>query len=380
MGSEYRDRILAALIVIVPFFILWEDTDQGQIYGLYLGAFVYLAMGILRLNRLLGLFLLLVAGWFGFWVSSYFVHRVDLSAVLAGIDAILFMTCAAIIYQGVVESHLEDETFINGICVFALLQAVLAITQFYFFDPVGSVLKEMVDISYGQGSANTPAGTFSNTNYAGAALGICLPLFFFRERRWLLGAAVVLYALILTQCRAAAFAVIVVGAFMVYRAYFFKRTLYRIYGAAFSAVVVAASYFLVAIRPGSLVERYNEFWKIPLKIWLGSWHTFIFGVGPGITARANNYLHNEPLVWVWNFGLLGAVIIMAFIGTTLWKLSRVAGAAMLTCSIVIAVIDMQANHLLHIPVTGLLMVIIMALAQRKINSVLPPKTLMARSI
>jgi len=384
MGSRGRDRFLAALIVMVPCFVLWEETDQGQVYGLYLGAFVYLALGIFLLNRFLGLFMLYIAGWFGFWVSMRFVGRVEDVAILAGVDAILFMICVAIIYEGVVKSELEDSVFINGVCWFALMQATIAIMQYHWFDPAGRILGIFVKISYGSYGEHTAAGLLSNSNYLGAALGICLPLLFTRRKWWLLGIPVVAYALILSACRAAmlgVMAVTVVVSVIIYWKYLYSRVLTRFYGAGLVVAILAiAAHYVMNLNTQSLVERYEEFWKGPVNIWLGSWDTFIFGVGPGITARINNYLHSEPVCWVWNYGALGAGIIAAFIGTTLWKLSKVAGAAMLTCSIVIAVIDMQANHLLHIPVTGLLMVIIMALAQRKINSVLPPKTLMARSI
>jgi len=367
--------MLAALIVIVPCFVFWKDLDQGQVYGLYLGAFVYLALGILLLNLWLGLFLLYVAGWFGYWISGHFVNLVDGSAILAGVDAILFLICASIVYEGIVKSSLKDETIITGICIAALFQAILAIIQYHGFDPPGWALSQVVEISYGEYDPTTPAGTLANTNYMGAFLGISL-WFFFRMRWWsIVSIPVIIYALILANCRTADIAVLGVGTFFVcwYGTQLAKYLYGRYVGWALTLVTILSfitvAYLIASLNWGSLIVRYHEFWYGPIHTWLGSWQTFIFGVGPGITQRINNYLHNEEVVWVWNYGLLGTMLILGFIGTTLAKLTIAQRTTMITCSIVVALIDMQANHLLHIPTTGLLMIVIAGLAQRHCKDV-----------
>jgi hypothetical protein len=406
MGNEYRDRFLAALLVMVSCFVLWQDPEQGQVYGLYLGVFVYVALGIFLINRPLGLFMLYIAGYFGWWVSLHFVGRMEGIVVGLGIDAILFMTFAAIIYKGVVKSALPDETFISGICWFVLLEAALAICQYHFFDPVGTGLGFFIPIGYGEYSANTPAGTFSNTNYIGAAMGI--GFWFFFRRKWWLAVPVIAYALFIVNCRAVNIPILAVGLFLIYwgglKFTDFTVTApwtYRGTNTLLTIGFLYLAYWLVMQNIGSLVERYNEFWKESLNYWLSGrfdfwmthnvrdwfssnelppfkWGKFLFGTGPGITMRpVNNNLHCEPLTWVCNYGLLGASIIGAFIVTTLWKIRK---NVRLMCVLVIALADMTVNHLLHIPLTGLLMVFVMALAQRKINSALSPKTIMARSI
>ncbi len=368
----FRDKILTALVVTVPCFVLWNDIDQGQVYGLYLGAFVYAALGILLLNRILGLFLLFVAGWFAYWISGHFVQQIHAGAVVAGIDALLFMICAMIIYEGIVKSEIEDETWFNVICGMALFQAVLGISQYQGFDPVGTAMSQVVDIGYGGFDPKTPAGSLANTNYMGAFLAVSLSFFF--RGKWRLAIPVIVYTLIIANCRTANIAVLTVATFygLRYGSRLTKSLARRVRWEAFALVILAFAFvvYLMAMQNfASFMDRYNEYWRAPLAVWLGSTKTFLFGVGPGITARANNYLHSEPVALAWNFGALGLVFMTAYIGTTIWKLSRTEGNSNIICAIIIAAIDMQANHLLHVPSTGLLMIIVAAVAERRCKGI-----------
>ncbi len=365
-----QDRLLASLIAVVPLFVFWSDIDQGHIYGLFLGAFIFLALSMS--NKILSLFMLYAAGWFGYWVSSYFVGLVIGDAVLAGVDAILFLIVAAIIYEGIVKSKKPRGFWLNWICASAIIQAVLAITQYHFTDPVGWTLSHVVNISYGTFSPHSPVGTLVNSNYLGAFIGISLP--FFVRRKWWIVIPVIIYALYAANCRAVNMAILIVTAFTAvrYSDWFFDTQYKHDRGMryAFIAGIVAASivalyYFGTSKRMLSVGERYVDYWRFALQTSIGSWQHFLFGVGPGITLRpVNNNLHNEYVSWLGNYGLIGLSIIGAYIGTTIRVLWR--ENMKLLCAVLIALIDMQANHLLHIPTTGLLVIFVAALAQREV--------------
>ncbi len=371
-----RDRVTAALIIVVPLLILWEDVAQGHLLGLYLGAFVCLALsfaggessGPIQINQYLTFFLLYVAAWFAFWLSLHYAGRIIIDVILLGIDAILILMIGVIIYGAVAASKRPLDFWFNFICVSILVQASLAICQHHFFNPVESVLSLVTTVCYSSwGNAHSPAGSLANTNYLGAFLAIGLPFFF--RRKWIYAFPVAAYALYLTHCRTAEIAVLIVGFVYVCKHgvpfidFFLGKKLGNFICTLIILGLISGIYLMVAINPGSFVERYEDFWIGPIKIWLGSWHTFLFGVGPGITSRINNFLHNEYIPLLFNYGIIGFGIVGGYIIATLRHKGKIN--IILTCALWIILIDMLGNHLLHIPATALLVIFVLGLIDRE---------------
>jgi len=416
-----RDRVTASLIILVPLAILWEDIPQGHLLALYLSSFICLALSVaedtqgVSVNKHLALFMLYNAAWFAYWLSRFYVKTIPLQIVLIGIDAILVMMVGVIIYNAVSESKAPLQYWYNHICIAVAIQAALCICQHHFFNPVESVLSLVTKVDYGTwGDARTAAGSFGNTNYAGAFLAIGLPLFlheatsvqwrpplhdFNRNRwnyipplcfftvpvligkvviriwkanKWILASPFVAYALYLTHCRTAMIAVLIVGAFHVYRRSILNSKYSLMIGAALATLLIFAVYYLASYNLGSFKVRYDEFWRGPLLAWVSSWHTFIFGVGPGVPARGNNFLHSEIIPLIWNFGLLGVLVVGDYIKKTIHGIKDVP--EVLAFSFFVILIDALGNHVLHIPATALMCIFIVALIEKSLPKLAPSET------
>lgn len=363
-----KDIVTASLIVFVPLCILWPDVTQAHLLAVYLGSFICLALlvsdsnNLLASNKFITLFLLYVAGWFSYWLSGHYVGMFGIELVWTGINEIMVLISFTIIYYSIVTSRKELHWWFNFICVSVLIQALIAICQHWWFNPIESVLSLVTTVDYSSyGNKTTAAGSLANTNYLGAFLAV--GVVFFARRRWWPIMLIVLYALALTTCRAAIIAVIFVGTFWAVKySWKFDRWIKYVFGIVLGLLVAASCYAAVR-HPGSLIVRYNEFWLGPARVWVSSWHTFLFGVGPGVLSRSNNFLHSEPIAMIWNYGLIGLSILTAYIISVLIKLRH----PLLLSAFVIILIDMQLNHIFHIPTTALLCVFVMALIQKQMR-------------
>jgi hypothetical protein len=92
-----------------------------------------------------------------------------------------------------------------------------------------------------------------------------------------------------------------------------------------------------------------------------SWESILFGFGPGIQWKAGDQLHNEYLMTVWNYGLIGLTFLIGFI-VTIHRQNR-----WLFTAFIILCVDMIGNHALHTTPTALLAVVIIALIERERN-------------
>ncbi len=374
--EEMKDRFTASLIIWLPLLILWDDVLQGHMFNFYFGAFICLVLSLLSRKRespvqnpWLSLFLLYFSAHFVFWLSGFYASRVPINYVLYGIDMMWIFFSALIIYQAVAESAKSKEWWFNFICVSALIQASIAICQHYWFNPVEYLVIRPDYSSYG--NAQTAAGSLVCTNYLGAFLAIPLPMFF--RRKWWLGIPIIIAALYFSFCRTAIFAITCMGAFWMWCSvvkYSVKlngcskdKWIPVIYGTAFAflfALILApVLYWIVTRNMLSISERYHEFWEGPILIWLSTWERFFFGVGPGITARVNNFLHNEAIPMAFNYGLIGLLIGVGMVisaAKRAWK-----SGAILFSSLGIILLDAIPNHVFHIPATALMCVFVLGL-------------------
>jgi hypothetical protein len=361
--DNQRDRVLASLIIIVPLFLFGPgDAQQGQIYGLLLGCFVYLALSLP--NKVLGVFMLYVAAYFAYFLSSVFARTLIPEVAGVAIDAILFLMIGAIIYTGIANCKKKNiKWFINAVCIAALIQAVLATLQSTDVNPVVALLSNVVNIDAPKGgmNINSPVGTLMNTNYLSIFVAVSVPLFF--RKWWKFFIPVLLYAIFVSKCRTA---ILSLFAGCIYFAWYHRSRWSVIdkierfpWITSFVPLIIFA-FIVIATRSSNLsvIERYNDYWVPVYQILSGHWQFMVFGVGPGITLTVNNHIHSSYFGIAFSYGLIGIAYLAAFV----WTINK--KHPLLTMSLVIILTDMTLNHFWTIPTTGLEGLFILGLVER----------------
>lgn len=342
--TKHAGIFAAAAFLIIPFMMMGSDVHQAHAYALILMVIIGLALYLP--NPFLSTFGLYAAGWMAFVFALFFVGQVNSTLVLVTIDAMLFIIMGMLAYLAVYHSEVTTDGWADIICTLALIQAIIGICQHYWFDPVSTVLNYVVDVR-GEYSFLTPIGTLGNKNFLGALLAMSLP-FFFRVSRWVLAVPIIIFGLFVVSTSTAAVAACVgIG-------YFFA-------GWRGSAVMIIPAILYVLFWDQQVILKADRFlfWQDGLTKVFSSWKTAVFGYGPGITWQIGNQLHNEYVMTVWNYGLIGLALMGAFI-VSLSRESR-----MLFTAFIILCVNMLGNHPLHTIPTALLAVVIIALIERE---------------
>jgi len=345
MNADERltNAVLATAIISVPLVMFWgRDANQGHVYSLVVAAMALTAISLPNI-WLRGLALFSV-GWL-VWVllmGAAGVYSPEL--ILTSIDGCLFILMAAIVYQAVYHSSISTNTVANIICIGAIIQALLAFTQYIWFDPVSTFLGQFMEIS-GEMSFRTPVGTLVNPNFLAAFLGISIPFFFRRGWRWFL--PLLVYCLIVSKT-STAFVAALMGC-----AWYFGG--WRL---AVVMIIPGALYFTFYDNHNIFEADRLGFWMDAIEKSTSSWPTLLFGFGPGISWAADNQLHNEYVGVLFNFGVVGLALAGCYI-LTASRQNRMLFASLLTLFI-----DMIGNHPLRTVPTALLGITVMALIAR----------------
>lgn len=293
--------------------------------------------------RLAGLYL---SCWIIYVLFTTFIGKHPPAWAMAMTEANLFVWAGMIFYLGVFNGSLKKSAWFNFICSVALAQAVLGILQWGFkIDPVRFLLEKVV-VVMGQMDFSSPVGTLGNQNFLAAFLAISLP-FFFRDK-WKLCLPIIVFALTITHTTTA------IGAAIIGVIFYFYGWKWACAGVIPAGIIFAIKYW------GSLFTNARvEYWKNAWESTSHSWQTLLFGWGPGVTWQSGNTLHSEYVSTLFNFGLVGIIIMVGYI-CSVQKLNR-----LLLTAFVIACIDMVGNHALHTTPTAVLILVIMALMERE---------------
>jgi hypothetical protein len=205
----------------------------------------------------------------------------------------------------------------------------------------------LVQVFIGKGS---PVATLGNQNFFAAFIAISVV--FFMRKRWWVFLPVVGLALACARTSTAIAAAFISCAF-----YFWGWK-----GAGLSIIPAILYYLLfkIPVHTLSLGTRL-DYWMDALTKISNSWHTLLFGVGPGVYWQYGNELHSEPVSLLFNLGIIGLVIMAAYIITSFRRLcDRRLQAAFLAI-----IVDSFGNHPMHTAPTALLAIIIMGLVNRE---------------
>jgi len=349
-------------LAIIPLGLWASVIHQAHVYTLMLVCFIGLALYLP--NKWLSGFGLYVSAW---WVAVYLMTFTgswipELTNVT--IDAGLFLIFAMLVYLAVYHNlynviiiklpftkkiifnhKITLNTWYNAICISALIQCSIGILQHFNLDPVSWVLSHFVIIK-NEFPLDTATGTLGNQNFLAAYLAISAP--FFLRDKWFWFIPVIAYGLVVAHTSMAIMAVVIGMAYFV--------------GGWRPALISIASVGLYA----TLINPHDGLHNERVGMWLDgltkithSWKSTLFGCGPGIQWKIGDQLHNEYLMVVWNYGLIGLSFMVGFI-LTISRQNRY-----LFTAFIIICIDIIGNHALHTTPTALLAVVIIALIERE---------------
>jgi len=332
-------------LIIIPLYVLASVVHQGHVNMMMLACFVGLSLSLP--NKWLSGFGLYISVW---WLTVYlmvFSGMLDIVFNAVTIDAALFLIFASVIFLAVYHSKYSNNTWFNIICISALIQCAIGILQYFNLDLVSWGLSHFVKVE-GDFPFNIPCGTLGNPNFLGAYVAIATPLFI--RDKWFWFIPVLFFTLYIAHTSMAVVAVVIGLSYFI---------------GGWRLVVVSS---LCIILYATLVNPHDGFGNERVGMWIDgiqkithSWESILFGFGPGIQWKAGDQLHNEYLMTVWNYGLIGLTFLIGFI-VTIHRQNR-----WLFTAFIILCVDMIGNHALHTTPTALLAVVIIVLIERERN-------------
>ena len=330
------NKILPILfIVVLPFFVWGRNILQGQINGF---VFLSLLMAVLLLpNVWLKIIGIIATGWLGFAYAIDFIGSFPISPF---VDASLVLFFAIVFYLFVYHTKYTFEFYAKIICISALIQTMISICQWLWFDPVSFLMSTIVIVK-GTGIV----GSLGNPNFLGAYLAISLP-FFFRSR-WVWFIPVIIIGLLISKTSTA-----IIGA-IIGTAFFIGGWRFAVCG-----IVPVGIYLMVSTPAGTALNVRLDYWIDATKTTCRSLSSFIVGYGQGTTWRLDNQIHNEYVATFFNYGITGLACMIAYIAT----ISR--NNKILFTAFIILCVNMIGNHPLHVVTTAILAIVISALIER----------------
>jgi hypothetical protein len=348
-----KDYALPIAFMLAPFLVMSTGYIwHGQQMGLMV-LFVCLIAAIVD-NKWIRAFLFYAIAWQTFLMFAALSHPKMMHFVIGqAYTQVLFMSAGALIFVLASRSKIALETFYNLICVAAVIQSMIAIVQYFLFDPVPIVLSLFAPAKASLG--NIPLiGTLGNPNYLSAFLAFSL-IFFFRKE-WIVAAIPVVGVLFISKTSSAVIpAVIGTAVFLVMR-YRINWKWVSLMLCGVVAVIVWYAFFYDA--PINENDRF-QMWAVAFGQVIEKPYGFVLGLGPGAAWIRNYPLHSEWVTLFHQFGVVGCLLAIGYFLTIHRK------NAYLFSALVIMAINLAGNAGLHIPVTAFLVCLVAGLNQRE---------------
>ncbi len=356
-----RDYVIFLLFLLLPFaFISPGILHGGQQFFLMISALIII--GMLCENKWIRVFLVYIALWqlylfvHGLIAIDLFAKRID-PQIKFGLIQTMFAVCGAVIYKGVIDSKIKLKHVYNIICVTAIIQSLLALSQMCGYDPVLAMLNLIV-YTHAALPKTTVVGTLGNPNFLAAYLAISLPFFFRKYWCWFI--PVIIFLFLFAKTSTAVFAV-TVGCIIYFKNYSFKVGKIKITGLIIGILflVIGVGYFINEAkvftdpRYGFWLKAINNLKTIP---------NWIFGLGPAASWGYNYPLHNEWLTILYQYGLIGLGLAGGFVYTVY------RGNKILFTALIIALVSMFGSYPLHLAPSAFLIIIIAGLMGREKES------------
>jgi len=347
--------ILPLAFLLVPFAVLSGGLIHiSHHFALIIaGAFL---LGAYIKNRWVSAFFFMCGAWQIALCLIVLTNKMHPQMLAGSLYSFMFLLVAGIIYISVYESKLKTETFYNFICVSALLQIVICLTQYFLnFDPHRYLVGLFAQVGASL-TESTVTGTLFNPDFVAAYLAISLP-FFFRGKlksfkpQWWWATIPISLILIVSKSSSAAIPAIIGTAF------YFGGIKYVALG-----IIPIAAYILYD-RPFEQLNAQLEGGRGA--IWMQAWEQiktqpfvkFLFGNGSMISNRYP--LHSEWLTMFQQYGLVGLSLLVGYIAT-IHRKNRV-----LFTAFIIAAINMLGNYPLHLAPSAFLILLIVGLIERE---------------
>lgn len=354
-----RGLEILALFLLMPFAII----APGMLHAGHHLFFIISALIVVAMfcgNKWMIAFLTYVALWqLWIFIKVLYVVQVATPQVGDGFLQIIFALAGVCIFIAVKKSNLKIEWFYNIICVAAILQSLIAITQIFNCDPVKMFLGLFAHVQT-RLADTTIVGTLVNPNFLAAYLVISFP-FFLRIRKpyykpsWCWFIPVILFLLIVSKTSTAVVA-LVIGMCVYYGNVRIQGT--RVW---FFLMFGGISYLWYD-------ETVNRFFVGPrVRFWweavenMSSIQKVIFGLGPAAprTWGFNCPMHNDWLTIFYQYGLVGLSFVIGFV-VTIYR-----GNKMLFSALIIILVNMLGNYPLHLAPSAFLIIIIVGLMHRE---------------
>lgn len=325
---SHKDTLVLFGIFALAFVNWGDNVLRGQTYE-------FIVLGLMAVSFILGDAVLSVLGvylscWFAYLMWAGFYGAIPAEILFQSLDAMTFIFAGTGVYMLVRRGPTPAERYMNWICTLTVIFCTLALVQMTLF--------KMDSVA-----------TLGNRNFLAAWLAISFPLFF--RRKWMRFIPLIAICLVCAKTSSAIAAALMATAFYLWG-----------WKGAGLAVIPAIAYYLVfklSVHNVSLGARL-EYWTDALSKIANSWHTLLFGVGPGVYWRWGNEFHSEPVYILFNLGIVGLVIIAAYI----FRSFRRPCDRRLQAAILAAVVDSFGNHVMHVALTALLIIVIFALKDR----------------
>lgn len=326
---SHKDALVLFGIFALAFVNWGDNVLRGQTYE-------FIVLGLMAVSLLLGDTVLSVLGlylscWFAYLMWAGFYGKIPAEILFQSLDTMTFIFAGAGVYMLVRRGRIQAERYTNWICTLTVIFCILALIQMTLFK---------MDV----------VATLGNRNFLAAWLAIALPLFF--RKKWLRFIPLIAACLLCTKTSSAIAAALMATAFYLWG-----------WKGAGIAVIPAVAYYLVfklSVHALSLGTRL-EYWADALSKIANSWQTILFGVGPGVYWRWGNEFHSEPVYILFNLGIVGLIIVGAY----MFRSFRRPCDGRLNACLIAAIIDSFGNHVMHVALTALLVIIILGLIGRE---------------
>ncbi|OPY61475.1 MAG: hypothetical protein A4E57_04190 [Syntrophorhabdaceae bacterium PtaU1.Bin034] len=325
---SHKDALVLFGIFALAFVNWGDNVLRGQTYE-------FIVLGLMAASLLLGDAVLSILGlylscWFAYLMWAGFYGAIPAEILFQSLDTMTFIFAGMGVYMLVRRGQMERDRYMNWICTLTAIFCVLALAQITLF---------RMDV----------VATLGNRNFLAAWLAISFPLFL--RRKWMRFIPLIAICLLCTKTSSAISAALMATAFCLWG-----------WKGAGIAIIPAVAYYLVfklSVHNLSLGIRL-EYWQDALSKISNSWQTILFGVGPGVYWRWGNEFHSEPVYILFNLGIFGLAIVAAYI----FRSFRAKADRRLQAAFLAALIDSFGNHVMHVALTALLIIIILALKDR----------------
>lgn len=295
-----------------------------------------------------------------FWLTGYIVFQCALTLLLGvfplvnpnvvgkAMNLLIYHLAGTVFLYSVIQSKIPVQRFFNVICVGAIIQAIIAISQYFDTDIMEYILGWYVPLSKTI-ERDDLAGTLGNSNFCSAYLAISVPFFFRKYWKW--GILLVVPVILASKSSTAVIALAVGMAV-------YSQMWWVFIGAGVAGCLYA---YVWDFNPSAMAleRRFSEDFPFVISQILDKPWSIITGQGPGVKWQGDYPVHCEPLSFMLRHGAIGTSFAVGFVFDLLLQRPH----RTLKASLIISLVCMLGTYsmtvapiaVLTLTITGLIM-------------------------